>query len=893
MSGPDRIGWKRRVSREIRAEIEDHVERRTRALMAKGFAPEAARAEALRRIGDVERIEEACMRIAGRQRSRAHVARWFDDAARDVTVALRSFRRRPLLAAGVILTMALAIGAATSVFSLVRGVLLAPLGFPQPDNLYSVYTRYLPETGYDFEYFGMSGPELVDYREFTRTMTGVAAYFRASVNLTPRVGEPERLSQVVATPNVFEVLGVSPALGRGFVESDGEPSASCVTVLSNGLWRDRFGAATDIIDGEVRLDGRPCRVLGVMPPGFGFPDDQPRLYTVLKLDPTSPLWGRVNHGFLGVARLYDTATPAMAQAELDALRARWSEDYPELTYALGHFLVLRPLVDDVVGDARSPLLVLLGAVGVVLVIVIVNVAGLILASAESRRREFAVRAALGVGRTRLARQLVTESLLLVSIGGALGVIASIGFLRGLITLYPGDLSRGDGIHIDGAVLLFSSLVTIASGLLVGAFPAIRMSAVHLSEVLRSAARGLTAHGGGVRVRRAFVMAQAGLALVLALGAALLARSYAHVRAVDLGFDPARVLTFLVFAPEGSYPESSRARDYFLRLEARLNALPGVDAAGAVSDLPLRSGGGADDFIIEGKTPPGQGQPGWNARYQMATTGALVGLGLRLVAGRWFEPADIAGSPPVAVINEATARAYFPGQDPIGTRLRYYGQDSTWITIVGIVGDVRQLGVTEDPPPAVYTSLAQAPRPAYAGRTMNLVVRFRGDPTLGVNAVREAMAEIDPTLPLGQLMTLDDVVNEATGDSRFTTTVMSAFALVALLLGALGLYGLLAHAVNLRAHEIGIRLALGARPRSVLGMVVTQGMMLVLAGVAFGVLAALALRRALDGLLFGVGAFDPLSLALAGATLVLVSLAACSVPAWRAARLDPLTSLRAD
>lgn len=892
MSDSDRVGWKRRLSRDIRTELEDHIERRTRVLVARGFSPEAARSEAVRRMGDVYRIEEECVRIAERQRTRRRVARWFDDTARDSRVSLRSLGRRPLLAGGVVLTAALAIGAATSVFSMVRGVLLAPLGYPRSGDLYSVYSRYLPESGYDFEYFPISGPELVDYREFTRAMSGVAAYVRASMNLTPEVGEPERLGVLVATANVFQVLGVNPVLGRGFIESDGEPSAPCVTVLSNGLWRDRFGADSGIIDGAVRLNGQPCRVVGVMPRGFGFPDEQPRLYTVLKLDPTRPLWGRLNHPYVAVARLADNTTPAQAQAELDALRTRWSEDYPD-HYALGHFIVLRPLAEDVVGDARSPLFVLLGAVGVVLLIVIVNVAGLLLASAEARRREFAVRAALGVGRAGLARQLITESMFLVLIGGGFGVIASIGMLRGLIALYPGGLPRVDDIRIDGAVLLFSVIVTIGSGLLVGAFPAIRMSAVNLSDVLRSAGRGLTAHGAGVRVRRAFVMAQAALALVLALGAALLARSYAHVRAVDLGFDPARVLTFSVAATEGSYPETSRARDYFLRLEARLDALPGVDAAGAVSDLPLRSAGGADNFVIEGRRLPAPGEPAWNARYQMATPGALAALGLRLFEGRWFEPTDMVGSPPVAVINEATARAYYPGQNPIGTRLRYYGSDSTWITIVGVVRNVRQLGVTVDPPPAIYTSLVQAPRPAYAGRMMNLLVRFRGDPTLGVNAVREAMAGIDPTLPPGQLTTLEEVVNQATGDSRFTTTLMSAFALIALLLGALGLYGLLAHAVNLRAHEIGIRLALGASPQSVLRMVVAQGMTLVLAGVAFGFIAIAALRRALDGLLFGVRSFDPPSLALAAGTLVLVSLAACWVPAWRAARLDPLDTLRAD
>jgi putative ABC transport system permease protein len=537
--------------------------------------------------------------------------------------------------------------------------------------------------------------------------------------------------------------------------------------------------------------------------------------------------------------------------------------------------------------------VLLGAVGVVLLIVVVNIAGLILAGAEARRKEFAVRATIGVGRARLFRQLLTENLMSAVMGGVLGIICARWLLLGLIALYPGRLPRANDIHINGTVLLFAAVIAIGSGLLFGVLPAIRMSAVRLSAVLGSAGRGLTQHAEGVRARRVLVVAQTALTLVLAMGAALLARSYAQIQAVDLGFDPAHVLTFAVAVPTGSYPEDARARDYFLRLEERLGALPGVVSTGAVSDVPLRSGGGADDFIIEGKPTPAPGQPMWNGRYQMATPGALTALGLELVEGRWFEPTDVAGTTPVAVINLATARTYFADEDPIGRRVMYLSADSTWITIVGVVRDVRQLGVTTDAPPALFASLAQAPRPGYAGRMMNLLVRFRGDPTQGASAVRAAAAEIDPTLPLGPLTTLDDVVAEAMGGSRFATMLMSAFAALALLLGALGVYGLLAHTVQLRTHEIGIRLAIGADRRSVLQMVVREGITLVLVGVAFGLGATFALRGAVESLLYGVQPFDPLSLTFAAGTLLITSLVACSIPALRAARLDPLTAVRAE
>jgi predicted permease len=881
--------WRRRRTREIRAELADHVERRAAALMAAGYTKEGARAEAERRLGNASRVEEACMRIAERRRSRLRLAGWLEDTARDVRVAVRAYRRRPVLAGGVMLTIALAIGAATAVFSVVRGVLLAPLSYPRAHELYSVYTRYLPATGYDFEYFTISGPELVEYRAMTRAMAGVAAYGVGTMNLTPSAGEPERVGVLQATADLFDVLDVRAAMGRTFVAADGAAAAPCVAVLSHGLWLDRFGGA-GVVGSDVRLNGRPCAIVGVMPAGFAFPDERTRLYLVQKLDPTNAGWERESHPFVAVARLAEGVPLAAAQSELDALRARWAAEFPE-HHARGHFIVLRPLADDITGDVRTPLLVLLGAVGLVLLIVTVNVASLILAGAEARRKEFAVRAALGVARARLLRQLMTESLLLALLGGALGVLLSRWLLRALLALYPGRLPRAGEVRIDGTVLLFGIGIAVASGLLFGAFPAIRFSAVRVADVLRTAGRGLTPHAGGVRVRRAFVVAQTALALVLALGAVLLARSYERMRAIDLGFEPAGVLTFPVAVPSGSYPDGARARDYFLRLEARLAAVAGVAAVGAVSDLPLRSGGGADDFIIEGRVLPAPGQAAWNARYQMATPGARAALGLDIVAGRWLAPTDVAGGPPVAVINEAFARAYYAGEEAVGRRIRYYGADSAWITIVGVVQDVRQLGVTTDAPPAIYTSLVQAPRPAYEGRMMNLLVRFGTDPLAGAAAVRAAASELDPTLPLGPLTTLDDVVTESVGGSRFTTTLMSAFAVLALLLGAIGVYGVLAHTVSLRAHEIGIRLTLGADRRDVLTRTVWQGMALVVAGIAVGFVVTFALRAAVEGLLFGVQPFDPLSLGFAAGTLLLVSLVACSLPAWRAARIDPLAALR--
>ena len=878
--------------RAIRAELDDHVARRARSLEAGGLSPAAARAEALRRLGDAGRIEEELMRIVERRRRRNALARWFDEFVGDVRLAMRGARRRPVLSAGIVLTVALAIGATAAVFGIVNAVVLRPLAFPRSGDLYSVYSRYLPETGYDFEFFTISGPELDDYRAMTRAMSGIAAYGTGMANLAPVGGEPERVLIVAGTANLLDVLGVAPARGRGFEPGSDDPGRACVTVLSDGLWRERFGAAPGVVGSDVHLDGRPCRVIGVMPRGYWFPVERVRLWTTLELDRASPDWVRGSHPFVAIARLEPGSSRTAAQAELDALRARWSDDWPD-HHARGHFLVLQPLLDDLVGAARPALFVLFGAVAAVLLVVCVNLAGLLLSAAESRRREFAVRAALGVGRGRLVRQVLTESLAFAVLGGVLGLLVSGPILRGVLRLYPGGLPRGSEVGIDAVALAFTLLTALFAGLLIGLVPALQTSSVRVSEVLRAAGRGITLGPAGVRARRVFVVAQTALALVLVVAATLLAQSYARLRAVDLGFDAADVLTFNVTVPSSTRPDPAAARDYFARLEQRLAAIPGVEAAGALSSLPLRSAGGADDFIIEGRATPAPGELQWNARYQMATPSALPALRLRLLHGRWFLPTDRAGAPPVAVINQATAGLYFPGLDPVGRRIRYFGPDSAWITIVGIVADVRSLAVDEAAPPAVFTALAQAPRPAYTGRSMNLVVRFRADPAAGAARVRAAVAAIDASLPPSELTTLDRLVTEAVGRPRFTLTLMSIFAALALVLGALGLYAVLAHSVQRRLHEIGIRLALGARPAHLLAMVVRQGLALVVIGTFIGLAAAFALRTAIARLLFGVTPLDPATLALAALTLLTCSLAASLIPALRATRVDPNVALRSE
>jgi predicted permease len=892
--------WRRARTDEIRAELEDHVARRARFLELSGLSPAEAHAEAKRRLGDVSRIEEDLMRIAEQRRRRMALVRWLDDGVRDVKLAVRSFVRRPVLALGVVLTVGLAAGAFASVFSIVNGVLLRPLSFPQADHLYSVYTRYLPETGYDFPYFSVSGPEYEDYAAMTRAMSGVGLYYTGLANLTPERGEPERLSFVSSTWNLFEVLGVKPVLGRGFGPAEDDPGRACVAVLSDGLWRERFGGETNAIGREIRLDGEPCQVIGVMPAGFWFPTEQVRLWTTLELNMSgaargtrsAALWNRQNHPWSAVARLSPNATLEAAHSELDVLHARWSAEYPD-HYAKGHFIVLQPLHEDVIRGAGTALLVLLVAVGTVFLIVCVNLAGLLLSSAESRRKEFAVRSALGVRRGRLVRQLLTESLLLALAGGALGLVASPWMLRGILALYPGGVPRASEIGINSAVVLFTGIAAMLAGAFFGLAPALQTSSVRASETLRATGRGLTAHKAGIRIRRAFVVAQIALALILVIASSLLARSYARLRAVDLGFDPHSTLAFAVNIPEGSYPDAEQARNYFLRLEERLGHVQGVVSAGAVSNLPLISAGGADDFKIEGKPLPAPGQQGLNARYQMATPTALNALGLRLRTGRWFSETDTKDAPLVAVINESTARTYFAGEDPVGKRIAWFGPDSAWVTIIGVIADVHSQGAASEAPPAIYTALAQAPRPFYAGRNMNVVVRYRGSLAAMVDAVRGAATAIDPAIPVSQIRTLDTIVKESLGEPLFTSTLMSAFAVLALTLGTLGVYSVLAQLVQARTREIGIRLTLGATRQEVMRMVLMNGLVLGLVGTGLGIVAAVALRGSINALLFGVAGLDGTTLLTGVAVLLGITTLASSIPALRAIRVDPAVALRAE
>jgi len=815
---------------------------------------------------------------------------------RNIRHALRVLARAPGFSLTAIATLALGIGAATAMFTIVNSVLLRPLPFADANRVAAVWTRYEASSGYDFPQFPLSGPEFVDYREQTRALEEVAAYNRGGVTFATddAAMEPIRGFQLVGTANLFTTLGVQPALGRTFREGEDQPGAPCVVVLGHGVWLDAFGGDPSAVGRNVRLDGAPCEVIGIMPAGFAFPDAGARWWRNAIVDPANPIWGeRQSHNWVAVGRLAPGVTFDEASAEARTLAASWRETYDHYE---GHYIFLRPFMDEIVGAVRPQLAMLLGAVGLVLLVICANLASLLLARGEGRRRELAVRLALGAGRARLVGHMLTESVLLALAGGVLGVTAAIAFLDGLLRLYPGTLPRAEVIALDWRALAFATAITGVTALLFGLLPALRASSASPQTALHAQTRGVK--GGGSRLMRAFVVAEVALSVMLVAGAGLLLRSYENIRTVDLGLNPEGVYTVSQALPGSTYPASADVRNFYASLLERIAALPGVEAAGAISALPLQgSYGGLNNFLIEGRPEPAQGELSWNAGEVLATPGYFEAMGIPVVAGRPIEARDQRDAPWVAVINEEAARLYWPNESPLGRRIRYenlQNQDAPplWITIVGVVKNTLAEGAQGVQRPQIFTAHAQMPRD-FGGRFMAIVVRAAGDPLAIAPAVNTTLRDADAALPRIGGALMEDIVNANVGQPRFTSMLAAFFAVVALLLGALGIHGVLSYVVAQRVGELGVRLALGARPAALLRLVVGQGMWLACIGVAIGVAAAFAGARVLRGLLYGVGATDPMSFVITVAVLGAAALLACYGPARRAARIDPMTALRAE
>ena len=879
---------------EIVEELSQHLDDRWRELIASGMSPDEATRVALADFSDDNVLADyiAPLRQANPPSvitPGAHGGRLLSDLWQDIRYAARTLWKRPGFTVAAVLTLAIGIGANAAIFTVINAVLFRPLPFPQSEQLVTLYTRYLPASGFDFPYFALSGPEFADVRGRVNAFASIAAYSLSSSNLTHGNEEVERVLTMRVTSEFFDVLGVRPVHGRTFNEEEAQRGGSCLALLNQNASVD----AASAIGSTIRLDDAPCEVIGVMPQGFGFRDDRVKVWTALPINTEETQENRQSHGLAAVARLRDGVSAEQAQAQLQSLRGYWSEEHPS-HYAKGHFAVIRPLHEDIVGEQRDALVLLAGAVIFLLLIVCVNLAALLVSNGEARRREFAVRHALGANRRRLIRQMLTEAMLLAVIGGVIGVLLANSLLAGLLALYPLRLPVSQVITIDYSTLLFTCALLLMAGFLVGFVPALHATGARLQDVLRADSRTATSSRRAVTVRSVLVVGQLALSVILLIGALLLIRSYQRLQQVDLGIKPDHALTFSVFIPSGRERDPAAARRKLAAIEDQLAATPGIEIAGAISNLPLASAGPPDSFVIEGRPEPLPGSPAWNARYLMATPRLFRALGIPLKRGRLLSEGDLAGQPFVAVINEAAGRLYWSGEDPIGKTIRYYPQETNHsIQIVGVVGDVRSIAPSEPAPPAVYVPLAQAPRPPYEGRAMTFIVRAPGNPTVITPAARAAVASIDAGLPLASVRPMSEIVSAASGQPRFTTLVMSFFAIIAFFLAALGLYGSLAYSVEQRVREIGVRVALGADKREIFRLIIGNGMRLALVGAAVGVPLTLALTRLMSGMLSGVTSADPVTYIVVVGILLISALLASYLPARRATRVDPIVALHAE
>ena len=812
--------------------------------------------------------------------------------AQDAGYALRLMRKNLGFTTVAVLTLALGIGANTAIFSVVNAVLLRPLPYPEPDRLVTFWRNVNRA-------YKLPNPEYFDYRERQRTLEEFAVYRTGGANLTGD-GVAFRVNLAKVSAGFFPALGVNPFLGRAFAPEEDLPGNDRVVVLEHGFWLRRFGSDPSVVGQTVTLDGRDHVVVGVMPSGFVFPGiagGRVDLWAPLALDRTNP-GDRGLHNVLSVARIRAGVSFEQASQDIQRIASELKSEYPKYyPEQLAYLAVdrLERIQDTAVQDVRPALLVLLGAVGLVLLIACANVANLLLARAASREKEMALRAALGAGRLRLIRQLLTESTLLSCLGGLLGVVCGYWGLNALMQVAPQNLPRLGEVDMDFRVLLFAIALSVVTGILFGLAPALHVSSTGLVESLKEGGRG-TGSAGRHRLRAVLVVSEIAVCLVLLIGASLLMRSFVNLLQVDPGFRSANILTLRLSVPESGYPEANQAAVFFQRLLHRVRALSGVQAAGAISVLPLAGAAGHLGVIAEGmpRNFPQYDFPDGllDTHWRLVTPGYFATMGITLVRGRLFRESDDTQAPRVAVVDENFARAAWPEQEYIvGRRVALAWDDQVepeWWTVVGVVRHTRHLQLQVHETVQAYFPHGQFPRPR---RSLHLAVRTTGDPGALLPMLRREVAALDPALPLYDVELMDERLKKSVAQPRFNVMLMGLFALVALVLGAVGLYGVISYSVSQRTHEIGVRMALGAQRRDILRMVVGQGLWLTLIGVALGLAGAFALTRFLQSLLFGVSPGDPVTFAVVAVLLVMVALLACYVPAHRATKVDPMVALR--
>ena len=798
----------------------------------------------------------------------------------DLRYGIRLLVKHPGFTIVAVLTLALGIGANSAIFSVVNAVLLRPLPFREPERLVKLYET-LPQGGTG----SVSVPNLIDWREQNSVLTEISAYQFADFNLQGSE-QPERVLGATVSSNFFDIVGVQPQLGRTFTKGEDQPGADRVVVLSNQLWRRNYGADPQVVGKRVHLGGESYLVVGVMPQGFLYPSRTTELWTPLIFTPKQ-LASRGSHSLFAIGRLKDGVKFEQAQSEMSAIASRLEQQYPDAQKSRGILLIR--LQDEVVQNVRPALLILLGAVGFVLLIACTNVANLLLARAATRRREIAIRSALGAGRTRLIRQFLTESVLLSVVGGAAGLVVAKWGVDALVALAAGLLPRATEIGLDWRVLAFTLLLSVLTGIVFGLAPALQVSKIDVQEALKEGGSAGTSPRGNA-LRSMLAVLEVASALVLLVGAGLLIKSFVRLQQVDSGLRPENVLTMRITLPETKYNSTQASTAFYKEVLERVSALPGVEATGAINLLPIQQYGTNGNVRIEGRTPDPAGRDPL-VEFRTTSPDYFRALGVPLIAGRFFGAQDGEGSAPVVIVNQAFAQKLLPGQDPVGKRIlgdKPDGSDN--MTIVGVVGDVKQSGLTQASRPEIFSPYTQ---PLWEGmtRSMTLVVRASVDaPTLTPLIRREVLA-VDPAQPVYNVQTMETVIERSVSGSRLNMMLLSIFAGLALVLALVGIYSVMSYLVAQHTREIGIRMALGAQPWNILKLVLGQGLMLALIGVMIGLLGAFALTRLMASLLFGVTATDPLTYLAVSLLLLLVSLVACYLPARRAMKVDPMVALR--
>ncbi|HEV2417081.1 MAG TPA: ABC transporter permease [Terriglobia bacterium] len=874
-----RLFRRERTERQLDAELRFHLEQQMADYIAAGISPEEARRRARLEFGGLDQVKEECRDIGA--------GRFVETLIQDLRFGLRQLRRNPGFTAVAVVTLALGIGANTAMFSIVDAVLLEPLPFHDPARLVTIWEA----NEADSSTIGRpaSYPDFFDWRAHSQAFSQMASFRTYNFTLSG-TGQPIHLYGAIVSANLFSLLGVRPSLGRTFLPQEDEPGElNDAVILSHRLWQTEFGSDSQVLGKTIRLNDHSFTIVGVMPAGFEFPvqAEPAQLWVTMAADAVrtpgnSPLTAqRGSHSLKVIGRLRPHVSVAQAQAALDTVAQRLEKQYPGSNYHRGA-VKLVPEFQQIVGNTRTLLLVLFGAVGIVLLIACVNVGNLMLARATTRRREIAVRAALGAARARIVRQLLTESVLLSAIAGGLGGLLAFITTKLFVNLSPGNIPRLNQTTVDSRVLGFTLLVSLVTGVLFGLVPIVGASKPDLNESLKEGDRSLAHATPGDRTRRLLVIGEVALAMILLVGAGLLVQSLVGLLEVNPGFDPSKTLTFSLSLPEASYPSAKQVA-FFRSLLSDIDALPGVTSGAAISPLPLSGNSQGANFEIQGQPLTIKERP--NANLRVITPDYFRVMRIPLLRGRAFTQEDGATSQPVVIINQTLARKFFGNENPIGRRIEV-PLNGIIRNVVGVVGDVKHKTLVAESGTEVYLPYTQWP-----SSFMTVVVRTENDPRGIINATRKEVTLLDKDLPVFDVKTLDQYVAHSLAQPRFSALLLSSFGILSLFLTAIGLYGMISYAVAQRTHEIGIRMALGAQKRDVLGMVIGQGVKLVLIGVTVGIAGALALTRFLSSLLYGVRPTDPVMFLAVSLVLIGVALLACYIPARRAANVDPMMALR--